>query len=312
MEPTLAERARTAVDTASTASLATVDADGRPVVAPAPIVDDGSGQPVTVLSNLTTHAIRARRDARAAMSIADRLLLQGMLEAVPGLQQLELQPRFVERHPHLARQVESLDFSWLRLRVDRVRWTDERRSEHWLRPEDLFGAEPDPLGHLDHTDIADIADRLDDDLLLIVRSLGGRWLARSAVLEGVDRYGITVEVDEPGRRELGRVPFPERLDAAEQLHAALGALRAAARSSPIAAGGSAGVGAATPGSLDGVEGDRRRRSDVQRIDAAGHGDPYPMGTGFDGLGREPGTFAAEDDGDPLILGEIQLGEIDLP
>lgn len=234
LQPTLAEQARTAVAYAPTASLATVDSDGRPVVAPVPIIDDGSGRPVTVLSNLTTHTIRARRDARAAMSIADRLLLQGLLEPVPGLQQLELQPRFVAMHPTLTEQVESLDFSWFRLDVSRVRWTDDERTEHWLRPEDLLGAEPDPLGHLDAADIADIAERLDDDLLLIVRSLGGRWLARSAELRGVDRYGIVVHVDEPGRRSLGRVPFPERLVEAGAMHASLGALRAAARSSPIA------------------------------------------------------------------------------
>jgi hypothetical protein len=41
-------------------------------------------------------------------------------------------------------------------------------------------------------------------------------------------------VDEPGRRSRGRVPFPKRLDDASELHASLGALLRAARSSPIA------------------------------------------------------------------------------
>lgn len=230
----MAEQARSAVSVAATASLATVDTDGRPIVAPVPIVDDGAGQPVTVLSNLTTHTERARRDSRAAMSIADRLLLQGELVAVPGLRQLELQPRFVALHPTLTAQVESLDYSWFGLDVDRVRWTDDHNDEHWLRPEDLFGAEPDPLADLTARDINDVADRLDDDLLLIFRSLGGRWLARSAELVHIDRYGIVAIVDEPGRRSRGRVPFPERLDEAGELHASLGALMRAARSSPIA------------------------------------------------------------------------------
>ncbi|NNE95625.1 MAG: hypothetical protein HKN24_06310 [Acidimicrobiales bacterium] len=230
------EQARSVVSVAKTAGLATVDTDGRPVVAPVPIVDDGSGQPITVLSNLTTHTERARRDSRAAMSIADRLLLQGELVAVPGLQQLELQPRFVALHPTLTRQVESLDYSWFGLRVERVRWTDDDGDEHWLRPEDLFGAEPDPLADLTAADIDDVADRLDDNLLLIFRSLGGRWLARSAELVHIDRYGVVAVVDEPGRRNRGRVPFPQRLDDSAELHAALGALVRAARSSPIARG----------------------------------------------------------------------------
>jgi hypothetical protein len=230
----MAEQARSALSVAPTAILATVDTDGRPIVAPVPIVDDGAGQPVTVLSNLTTHTERARRDRRAAMSIADRLLLQGELADVPGLQQLDLQPRFVALHPTLTAQVESLDYSWFRLNVDRARWTDDDNDEHWLRPEDVFGAEPDPLADLSPTDIDDVADRLDEDLLLIFRSLGGRWLARSAELVHIDRYGIEAVVDEPGRRSRGRVPFPERLDQASELHASLGALLRAARSSPIA------------------------------------------------------------------------------
>ena len=232
LEPTMAELARSSVAVATSVSLATVDIDGRPIVAPVQVVDDGSGQPITVLSNLTTHTERARRDSRAAMSVAGRLLLQGQLVPVPGLQQLELQPRFVKHHPRLTEQVESLDFSWFRLMVERVRWTDLDDDEHWLRPEDLFGAEPDPLANLSAADIGDIAERLDDDLLLLMRSLGGRWLARAAVLETVDRYGIVAMVDEPGRRSRARVPFPERLDAPEEMHAALAALVQAAHSAP--------------------------------------------------------------------------------
>ena len=288
LAPTLAEEARSAVSVASTASLATVDTDGRPVVAPVPIVDDGSGQPVTVLSNLTTHTVRARRDRRAAMSVAGRLLLQGELVDVPGLQQLELQPRFVALHPTLTEQVESLDFSWFRMAVDRVRWTDNDNDEHWLRPEDIFGAEPDPLAHFNEADIADVADRLDDELLLIFRSLGGRWLARSSELVHIDRYGIVAVVDEPGRRSSARVPFPERLDSPSELHASLGALLRAARSSPQAGPSQVPfvqTSRPTPGGdgaelvfstlLDGVEGDRSGGPDVQTVDDTAHGDPSP-------------------------------------
>lgn len=230
----MAEEARSTVAVAANASLATVDIDGRPIVAPVPVVDDGSGQPVTVLSNLTTHTERARRDSRAAMSVAGRLLLQGELVPVPGLQQLELQPRFIALHPTLTAQVESLDYSWFRLTVERARWTDDDNAEHWLRPEDIFGAEPDPLANLTEGDLVDVSERLDDDLLLLFRSLGGRWLARSAELIRIDRYGLVAVVDEPGRRSQSRVPFPERLDEPGQLHASLGALVRAARSSPIA------------------------------------------------------------------------------
>lgn len=288
LAPTLAEEARSAVSIASTASLATVDSDGRPVVAPVPIVDDGSGQPVTVLSNLTTHTVRARRDRRAAMSVAGKLLFQGELIDVPGLQQLELQPRFVALHPTLTEQVESLDFSWFRLTVQRVRWTDDNKDEHWLRPEDVFGAEPDPLAHLDAADIVNVAERLDDELLLIFQSLGGRWLARSSELVHIDRYGIVAVVDEPGRRSRARVPFPERLDSPSELHAALGALLRAARSSPQAGPSqvpfiqtsrptraSDGPELVFSALLNGVEGDRSGGADIEAVDGAAHGNSSP-------------------------------------
>ena len=294
LAPTLAEQARSAVSVASSASLATVDTDGRPVVAPVPIVDDGSGQPITVLSNLTTHTVRARRDRRAAMSVADRLLLQGELLDVPGLQQLELQPRFVALHPTLTEQVESLDFSWFRMGVERVRWTDDNNDEHWLRPEDLFGAEPDPLADLSADEIADVGERLDDELLLIIRSLGGRWLARASELVHIDRYGIVATVDEPGRRSRARVPFPERLDSPAELHASLGALLRAARSSPQAgpnqmpfvetdrpSRGFDGPDLSFAALLDGVEGDGGSRTDIEAVDGSAHRDSGSDGAGLD-------------------------------
>lgn len=228
------------------------------------------------------------------MSVAGQLLLQGELLDVPGLQQLELQPRFVALHPTLTQQVESLDFSWFRMSVERVRWTDHENDEHWLRPEDLFGAEPDPLADLTADDIADVGERLDDELLLIFRSLGGRWLARSSELVHIDRYGIVAVVDEPGRRSRARVPFPERLDSAGELHAALGALLRAARSSPQAGPGQVRfveTSRAVPGRegpdlafatlLDGVEGNGGSGPNVETVDGAAHGDSSSDGTGGD-------------------------------
>ncbi|MDA3039885.1 MAG: pyridoxamine 5'-phosphate oxidase family protein, partial [Actinomycetota bacterium] len=207
-EPSWAERARTEIATSPIGHLATLDVDGRPVVGPVPIIDDGAGAPVTVLSNLSTHIQRGRQDHRGAISIGDRVLLQGDLRPVPGLQQIAMQPEFLRRHPHLAVQVESLDYSWLRLEVTRVRWTDDDGTERWLRPEDIAGAAPDPLGHCAPELVADIAERVDDDLLLMIRGLSGHWLASSATLLRVDRYGLVCRFTEPAGTRVTRVGFP--------------------------------------------------------------------------------------------------------
>ncbi len=292
LEPTIAERARTAAAAARHGILATLDVDGRPVVSPVPVVADGAGFPVAVLSKLATHSERATQDHRASISLGDRLLLQGDLEPVPGIQQHELTPAFVHTHPELQAQVESLDFSWWRLVPSRVRWFDDDGVERWLRPEDLAGAAPDPLLDLGPTLMADVADRLGDELILLCKALAGRWLATSATLVGLDRYGLVALVDEPGSRRPARIPFPDRLDEAADVHAAVGALVRAARSAPSAERPSSGFVstpsrppkpdvspdellaalAADAGLLDPVEGDGGGDAGVEGVDGAAHRD----------------------------------------
>ena len=235
LAPTIAEEARTTLATAGFGTLALLDSTGRPIVRTVPIVDDGMGRPVTVVSNLAAITTRARRDPRAGINIGDRLLVQGDLQPVPGIQQIELQSHFIAHHPTLLAQVESLDFSWFQMVATNVCWVDSDGDERWLRPADLAGAEPDPLGHWGPSDVEEIAERIGDDLILMVRGLCGIHRARRAELVGLDRYGLKVVIDEPGVRRDSRVPFPQRIDEAAEVHAAIGALAQAARSTPSAA-----------------------------------------------------------------------------
>ena len=209
--------------------LATVDIDGRPVIGPVPMVADAAGVPVMVISNLSTHSSRGRRDTRAAVNVGDHVLIQGDLRPVPGLQQIELTDVICAVHPHLREAIESLDWSWLRLEPSRVRFTDDRGDERWIRPADVAGAEPDPLVPLGRGFVDDAADKLADQVLLIAKTLGGRWLATAAGVIEIDRYGVVLSVVEPSGARPTRVPFPERLDSADEVHHALGALVMAAR-----------------------------------------------------------------------------------
>lgn len=330
LEPTWAELARTAVWTSSFGALATVDVDGRPAVGTVPIIDDGSGSPLTVLSNLSTHIIRGRQDQRAGMAIGDQVLVQGDLQPVPGLQQIELQHRFLDRHPHLAEQVESLDFSWLRLAVERVRWTTEDRAEHWLRPEDLSGAEPDPIAPDLANLVPTIAERLEDDLLLMVKGLAGRWLASDAELIHIDRYGLVATITEPSGVTKGRIPFPVRLDNAAEIHAAVGGLAAAGRSTPAARGenkvetltrsavrpietdGNSLLAAMTAdaGLLDSEECDSGSGPDVDGVDVPRHRDSYSLFDSLERAGREARALSPEEEGDRFIGPKYEVGDVD--
>ncbi len=303
IEPTLPERARTLLAASPHAALACVDIDGRPVVGITPIVDDGTGAPVTVISNLSTHVIRARQDSRASMTIGDRLLIQGDLVAIPGLQQLDLQGRFLQDHSHLQTQVESLDYSWLRLVPLRVCWTDETGSEHWLRPQDLAGAEPDPLAKLADDLVVSIADRLGEDLLLMAKTLGGRWLASEAALVQIDRYGLLAMVKDPSGNRLARLPFPVRLDEPSDVHLAVGGLLRAARSAPSDSNSS-------PSLLHAVESNSGSRADVDGIDGAGHGNTNSLFDSLESANGQSWSLSAEEDGDPLVWVEDQIPQVD--
>lgn len=227
--PSHAEQARTILAANTHGTLATVDIDGRPVVSPVPMVADAAGVPVMVVSNLSTHSSRGRRDTRAGMDIGGRLLIQGDLRPVPGIQQIELTDDICAARPELRAAIESLDWSWLRLEPARVRLTDEQGDERWLRPADVAGAEPDPLVLLGDDFVLEVREKLADQALLVAKTLGGRWLGTSAEVSSIDRYGLTLSVTEPAGTRDSRVPFPDRLDEPDDVHPALGGLVLAAR-----------------------------------------------------------------------------------
>ncbi len=319
MEPTWAERARTLLLTRFEGSLATVDLDGRPYVATVPFVPDASGAPVIVLSNLSQHTIRAHQDRRAAISLGDRLLIQGDLEPVPGLQQVALTDAFVERHPDQRPQVESLDFSWFRLAPERVRWIDADGTEQWLRAEDLAGAEPDPLIEHGLDFPEEVRARLADEALLIVKVLGGRWLASEASVVDLDRYGVVFSATEPAGTRDSRVPFPERIEDADDIHAAIGALVAAARAGAarddlvevdpeVEAARRNQPSAASL--LDAIEGDGGGAPDVDGIDAPAHGDSHALFDSLQSAGGEAWALSPEEERDALALaqGEFIQGD----
>jgi putative heme iron utilization protein len=229
MEPSWAERARTLLAAGGDGVLATLDTDFRPLISPVRFVADADGTPVVVLSALDPQTLRAWQDPRASFAVGTGLLLQGDLVPVPGLQQVEAQARFLARHPQRAGELESLDFAWLRLVPSRVRWVDDRGVDRWLRPDDLRGAEPDPLAPAAAELVHQVTGSLGADVALLARAVGGHWSARSAQLVAIDRYGLDVELVEPAGRRRARIPFPEPVDSAREVHRVLATLTAASR-----------------------------------------------------------------------------------
>ncbi len=296
--PSRPELARTLLASHRHGALATVDTDGRPLVSRVRFIDDGDGAPVFVLDNLSAHVLRARQDPRASFSLDDGLLLQGDLALVPGLEQLSLTPEVATSHPELANAAESIDYSWYRLIPNRARVMTST-DETWLSAGDLAGAEPDALTLAGNELLESVAEALADDTLLLVKTLGGRWLASEATLTGIDRYGLRFSVLEPAGRSHGRVAFPERLKTADEVHAAVGGLVRAARLSPSASG-----------SLHRIEGDRSGTANVDGVDGAGHRDLGPRRGPVERALSETWSFGSEEDGDGLFWFESQIADID--
>lgn len=308
MTPSHAEQARTILAANTEGTLATIDIDGRPVVSPVPMVADAAGVPVMVVSNLSTHSSRGRRDTRCGMDIGGRVLIQGDLRSVPGIQQIEMTDPICAARPDLRAAIESLDWSWLRVEPTRVRFTDDGGDERWLRPEDLAGAEPDPLVLLGDEFINDVREKLADQILLIAKTLGGRWLGTSADVATIDRYGITLRVTEPAGTRDSRVPFPERIESPDDVHAALGALVLAARAAARRDDAPGSTSDLATTLLDSVERDRRSGTDIDGVDGAGHRYPNALINGLQHAAAQTRALGPQEDGEFVLLTEAELFE----
>ena len=296
--PSRPELARTLLAADQYGTLATIDTDGRPILSRLAFVDDGDGSPVFVINNLSAHVIRARQDQRASFSLDSGLLLQGNLALVPGLEQLALEPELIEAHPDLQTAAESIDYSWFRLIPERVRLMTPG-DETSLATSDLAGAEPDALTLAGHELVESVREAIGDDALLLIKALGGRWIASEAELTGIDRYGLRFEVIEPAGRSHGRVAFPERLQSAADVHVAVAGLVTAARLSPSASS-----------ALNGVEGDGSGGADIDGIDGSGHRNLGSNSRPVERALSEAWSFGSEQESDGLVWIEPQGSNID--
>jgi hypothetical protein len=242
------------------------------------------------------------------MDVGGRLLIQGDLRPVPGIQQIEMTDAICEARPELRTAIESLDWSWLRLEPARIRITDEAGDERWLRPADVAGAEPDPLILLGSDFIEQVREKLADQILLVAKTLGGRWLGTSADVAAIDRYGITLTVIEPAGTRDSRVPFPERIEAATDVHAALGALVLAARAAARRDDAPGSTSDLATTLLDSVERDRSSGADVDGVDSAGHRYSNALINGLQHAAAQTRALGPQQDGESILLTEAELFE----
>lgn len=237
--PSDAELARTLLDQASRASLATLTEDGYPYASVISYAADGSGNPVLLVSEMAEHTVNAKLHSKSSLLVTlgtgqdqdplstSRLTVVGQLEQLdkPG----DLREIYLEAHPYASYYADFTDFGFWRLNVERCRFIGGFGHMSWVSLESYQQAKPDPISD----DAKGIVEHMNDDHaeanLLYAQKLAGLDTATEAAMVSVDTYGITLKVTTPTAPRMARLPFETPASSSEEVRSAVVSLLAKAR-----------------------------------------------------------------------------------
>lgn len=244
--PSHAERARTLVADARSATLATHarDPDGHPYASLVAFASDERGRPLLLLSELAEHTGNLRARPESSILVAEtpravgaealalgRVTLIGETRPIPDEERAATRATFMEAQPRASLYVDFKDFAFYRLEPKALRYVGGFGRMSWVTAADYAIAAPDALreaarGILDHMN-ADHADAC----LAYARALAGVADATGAVMTAVDRYGFELEIATPAGPRAARLAFDDEAltsgDARRALIALLERARAA-------------------------------------------------------------------------------------
>ena len=239
--PSDAQLARTLAATARQATLCTLTASGYPYGSAVSCAADETGAPVVLISEMAEHTVNARGDARASVLIAAatpegadplstaRMTLVGRMQLLddPG----ERRTAYLDAHPYAGYYADFTDFGFWRLDVERCRFVGGFGHMSWVDGPAYAAATVDPVAADAAAIVAHMnADHADANLLYAT-ALAGLDDATEAVMVGIDRYGVTLQVATPGGPRLARLGFPTPLSSSDDARPAVIALLAQARAS---------------------------------------------------------------------------------
>lgn len=241
--PSHAERSRTLVSQARSATLCTIarDPEGYPYGSLVAIAIDAHGRPLMLLSRLAEHTQNLDHRADASVLIAEpadrhaqrlalgRVTLLGPCRVVPEAERGEARASFLVVQPDAASYVDFRDFSFYRLEPIALRYVGGFGRMSWVGAEDYAAAEPDPLAEA----AAGILEHMNDDhadaVLAYARALAGLPEASAATMSAVDRYGFELAATTPSGPKAARVAFDAPVATPTDVRKAMVALVARAR-----------------------------------------------------------------------------------
>ena len=233
--PSHAERARTLVSQAVSATLCTVsvEPEGYPYGSLVTFaVHDGD--PIFLVSQLAVHTKNLHGSDRASLLVAEagpdnplalgRVTLLGTCRPVPDTDCESVKEAFLAKNPQASFYVDFADFSFFKLRVESIRYIGGFGRMSWVDAPDWKGAEADPVALF----AQDIIDHMNDDhadiMVQYCTKLSRASDTREATMVGVDRYGFEMSaVTGDGPRPI-RLPFSKPVSTAGEVRAEMVAL----------------------------------------------------------------------------------------
>jgi putative heme iron utilization protein len=233
--PTHAERCRTLVLLARSATLSTLARDpaGFPYGSLVTVAIDAVGRPLMLLSTLAEHTgnLLARRETSILISeplgthaealALGRVTILGTTTAVPEEERASVREVFLAAQPSASYYVDFKDFAFYRLEPTALRYVGGFGRMSWVTPEDYRVAEPDPLASASAGILAHMNEDHGDAVLAYARVLAGVTEAASATMTAVDRYGFELAVKTPERSRAVRLAFDEPVATSDEVRRAM-------------------------------------------------------------------------------------------
>lgn len=241
--PTHAERSRTLVAQARSATLCTVAVDpaGYPYGSLVTVAFDDEGRPLFLLSTLAEHTknLLARPEASVLVSepvdaheqplAVGRVTILGKLTAVPEEERAAVRETFLAQQPRASFYVDFPDFAFYRLEPESLRYVGGFGRMSWVEAGDYRTAEADPLADSAAGILKHMNDDHADANLAYARVLANMPEATASSMTGVDRYGFDLAVTTPSGPKVARLAFDEAVSDTNAVRKAMVALVKRAR-----------------------------------------------------------------------------------
>lgn len=219
--PTHAERCRTLVRQARSATLSTIarEPEGFPYGSLVTVATDDRGRPLLLLSTLAEHTrnLLARSDASVLLTepldshdqplAVGRVTILGPCTRVADDEKVAVRETFLAQQPSSSYYVDFKDFAFYRLEPTSLRYVGGFGRMSWVTAEDYRVAEPDPLASAAAGILKHMNDDHADAVLAYAKVLAGVGDAEGATMTAVDRYGFDLAAITPAGPRALRLAF---------------------------------------------------------------------------------------------------------